>query len=47
MNSLLGNIDCERLPLVDAELLFWPQADLDQDYAQLLATLIGDSSWRQ
>ena len=47
MNSLLGDIDCERLPLVDAELLFWPQVDLDQDYDQLLATLIGDSSWRQ
>ena len=47
MNSLLGDIDCERLPLVDAELLFWPQVDLDQDYDQLLAILIGDSSWRQ
>ena len=47
MNSLLGDIDCERLPLVDAELWFWPQADLDQDYAQLLNTLICDSSWRQ
>ena len=47
MNSLLGDISCERLPMVDAELLFWPQTDLGQDYNRLLNALIGGSNWRQ
>ena len=47
MNSLFGDIACERLPMVDSELLFWPQTDLGQDYDRLLNTLICESQWRQ
>jgi len=46
-NSLLADIECERLPLVDAELLFWPQAEIALDFASLLDNLIRDSAWRQ
>ena len=46
-NSLLADIECEPLPLVDAELLFWPQVDLGQDFDYLLDQLIHDGAWRQ
>jgi len=46
-NSLLADIECELLPLVDAELLFWPQADIGLDYDYLLDQLIRDGAWRQ
>jgi alkylated DNA repair dioxygenase AlkB len=46
MNSLLSDVGCQRLPMVDAELLFWSGTDLGQDYNHLLNTLISDSNWR-
>jgi len=46
-SQLLDYSDCERLPMVDGELLFWPQADLGLDYRHLLGRLIEDSRWRQ
>jgi len=46
-NSLLADIECEPLPLADAELLFWPQADIGLDFDYLLDKLVRDSAWRQ
>jgi len=46
-SQLLGFSDCEQLPMVDGELLFWSQADLGLDYARLLDRLIEESPWRQ
>jgi alkylated DNA repair dioxygenase AlkB len=46
IRPLLADTGCECLPLVDAELWFWPQVDLGQDYAQLLDRLIRESAWR-
>lgn len=45
-SRLLEDTGGERLPLVDAELWFWPQVDPGQDYAQLLDRLIHESPWR-
>jgi alkylated DNA repair dioxygenase AlkB len=48
MNSqLLEQIDNERLPVVDGELLFWPQTELGMAYENLLERLIAESPWRQ
>ena len=46
-SQLLDHIDSERLPMVDGELLFWPQADLGMVYEHLLDSLIAQSPWRQ
>jgi alkylated DNA repair dioxygenase AlkB len=45
-SPLLADTGCECLPLVDAELWFWPQVDLGQDYDHLLDSLIHESAWR-
>ena len=48
MNSqLLEQIDSERLPLADGELLFWPQTELGMAYEHLLQRLMTESPWRQ
>ena len=48
MNSqLLEQIDSERLPVVDGELLFWPQTELGMAYEHLLERLMAESPWRQ
>ena len=44
---LLEQIDSARLPVVDGELLFWPQTELGIAYQQLLDRLMAESPWRQ
>ena len=46
-SQLLDHIDSERLPVVDGELLFWPQTELGIAYQQLLDRLMAESPWRQ
>lgn len=47
MHDLLAVNGVERLPLVDADLLLWQQADLDCDYDALLRQLIDNTDWHQ
>ncbi len=47
MTELFTDSEAERLPLPDAELLFWRQIDLGEDYAALLDRLIDQIEWRQ
>jgi alkylated DNA repair dioxygenase AlkB len=44
---LLEKIGSERLPVVDGELLFWPQTELGTAYEHLLERLMAESPWRQ
>jgi alkylated DNA repair dioxygenase AlkB len=46
-SQLLEHIDSERLPMVDGELLFWPQTELGTVYGHLLDSLMAESPWRQ
>ena len=45
--QLLDYSDYQRLPVVDGELLFWPQVELGMAYESLLDSLIAQSPWRQ
>jgi len=45
--DLLAVNEIERLPLVDAELLLWPQLDPECDYDTLLRQLIDNTEWSQ
>lgn len=47
MHDLLSDFETERLPLPDADLLFWRQVDLGRPYHSLLQALIDTSDWRQ
>lgn len=47
MHDLLSDFEIERLPLPDADLLFWRQVDLARPYDSLLQELIESSDWRQ
>jgi len=47
MHDLLSVADVERLPLVDADLLLWPQVDLGCTYDSLMRQLVDDTEWRQ
>ena len=47
MHDLLSDFEIERLPLPDADLLFWRQADLGRPYDSLLQELIKSTDWRQ
>ena len=46
MPGLLDDIAGERLPMVDAELLWWRCIDLGHDHQQLLQRLIRECHWR-
>lgn len=45
--ELLQDIGAERLPMADAELLWWRSVDLGRDPECLLAQLLRDCPWRQ
>jgi alkylated DNA repair dioxygenase AlkB len=45
--DLFDDRECQRLPISDGELLFWPRIDLGQNNASLLEKLIRESAWRQ
>ena len=47
MPDLLSGFEAERLPLPDADLLLWRQADLGCNYDRLLKHLISKTEWRQ
>jgi len=47
VSDLFAVSEVERLPLADADLLLWPQLELDCDYDALLRQLIDDTEWRQ
>ncbi len=47
MHDLLSDFEIERLPLPDADLLFWRQVDLGRPYDSLLKELIDTTDWRQ
>jgi alkylated DNA repair dioxygenase AlkB len=47
MHDLLSDFEIERLPLPDADPLFWRQADLGRPYDSLLQELIDTTDWRQ
>ena len=47
MYDLLNEFEIERLPLPDAELLFWRQVDLGRPNESLLQELIEATEWRQ
>jgi len=47
MLDLLSDFEIERLPLADADLLFWRQVDLGRQYDSLLQELIKSTDWRQ
>jgi alkylated DNA repair dioxygenase AlkB len=47
MHDLLSDFEIERLPVPDADLLFWRQVDLGHSYNSLLQELIDASDWRQ
>ena len=47
MHDLLSDFEIERLPLPDADLLFWGQVDLGRPYDSLLKELIDTTDWRQ
>ncbi|MBT8436286.1 MAG: alpha-ketoglutarate-dependent dioxygenase AlkB [Gammaproteobacteria bacterium] len=46
MYDLLSDLEIERLPLIDADLLFWRQLDLDRPCDSLLQELIESTEWR-
>ena len=47
MYDLLNELEIERLPLPDADLLFWRQVDLGRPNDSLLQELIEATEWRQ
>ena len=47
MHDLLSDFEIERLPLPDADLLFWRQVDLGRPYDSFLQELIESTDWRQ
>ena len=47
MCDLLAEIETARLPLPDADLLFWRQVEIGIPHKSLLQTLIDDTEWRQ
>ncbi|MDH3218224.1 MAG: alpha-ketoglutarate-dependent dioxygenase AlkB [Gammaproteobacteria bacterium] len=47
MPDLLAGSAAQRLPLPDADLLLWQQADLGLAYDRLLQQLIEETDWRQ
>ena len=47
MQGLLNQLDFERLPLPDADLLFWQQVDLGRPYDSVLQELMDNTDWRQ
>ena len=47
MYDLLNELEIERLPLPDADLLFWRQVDLGRPNDSLLLELIEATEWRQ
>ncbi len=47
MYDLLNELEIERLPLPDADLLFWRQVDLGRSNDSLLQELIEATEWRQ
>ncbi len=47
MYDLLNEFEIERLPLPDADLLFWRQVDLGRPNDSLLLELIEATEWRQ
>ena len=46
-SDLLNSPQGERLPMVDADVLFWHRVDLGEDSAVLLQDLIENCAWRQ
>lgn len=46
MHDLLSDFEIERLPLANADLLFWRQVDLGRAQDSLLQELIGSTDWR-
>jgi len=47
MRDLLSVDAVARLPLIDADLLLWPEVDPGCDWDTPLRQLIGDTAWRQ
>lgn len=47
MQNQLTELEIERLPLVDADLLLWRRVNLGRPYDSLLQALIDDTPWRQ
>ena len=47
MHELLSAFEIERLPLTDADLLFWRQVDLGRPCDSLLQEFIITTDWRQ
>ena len=45
--GLFHDSECEQLPIVDGELLFWPRIELGLDDISLLDKLVLESVWRQ
>ena len=47
MQNQLTDLENERLPLVDGDLLLWRQVDLGRPYHALLQTITDETPWRQ
>jgi alkylated DNA repair dioxygenase AlkB len=47
MQNQLTDLETERLPLVDGDLVLWRQVDLGRPYDVLLQAITDDTSWRQ
>ncbi len=46
-HGLFNDSQCQQLPIIDGELLFWPRIELGQNDASLLEKLIREIAWRQ
>ena len=47
MQNQLTDLESERLPLVDGDLLLWRQVDLGRPYHALLQAITDETPWRQ
>jgi alkylated DNA repair dioxygenase AlkB len=47
MQNQLTDVETERLPLVDGDLVLWRQVDLGRPYDVLMQAILDDTPWRQ
>lgn len=47
MQNQLTDVETERLPLVDGDLVLWRQVDLCRPYDVLMQAILDDTPWRQ